>query len=77
MQIDPFYFYFVKIFLLYLHYLGNVITNDARCTGEIKHRTVMAKAAFSKKILFTNKLELACNEEVSAVALVEQSFVCC
>jgi hypothetical protein len=37
----------------------------------------MIKAAFRKKILFTNKLELACNEEVSAVALVEQSFVWC
>jgi hypothetical protein len=37
----------------------------------------MAKAAFSKKIFFTNKLELACNEEVSAVTLVEQRFVWC
>jgi hypothetical protein len=33
----------------YFNYLGNMITNDARCTREIKCRIVMAKAAFSKK----------------------------
>ena len=51
-----FYVYLVKIFLLYLNYLGNVITNDARCTGEIESKTVMAKASFHKKKLCTNKL---------------------
>jgi hypothetical protein len=35
-----------------------VITNDARCTREIKSRIVMAKAAFNKKTLFTSKLDL-------------------
>jgi hypothetical protein len=35
-----------------------MITNDARCTCEIKSRTVMTKAAFNKKILFTSKLDL-------------------
>jgi hypothetical protein len=36
-----------------------MITNDARCTCEIKYRIVMAKAAFNKKkTLFTSKLEL-------------------
>jgi hypothetical protein len=30
-----------------------VITDDARCTYEIKFRIVMAKAAFNKKRLFT------------------------
>jgi hypothetical protein len=33
----------------YFNYLGSMITNDARCTGEIKSRIVMAKAAFNKK----------------------------
>jgi hypothetical protein len=36
-----------------------MITNDARCTREIKPRIVMAKAALSKKkTLFTSKLDL-------------------
>jgi len=40
-------------------YLGSMLTNDARCTREIKSRIAMAKAAFSKKkTLFTSKLEL-------------------
>jgi len=40
-------------------YLGSLLTNDGRCTREIKSRIAMAKAAFSKKkILFTSKLDL-------------------
>ena len=40
-------------------YLGSMLTNDGRCTREIKSRIAMAKAAFSKKkILFTSKLDL-------------------
>jgi len=40
-------------------YLGRMLTNDGRCTCEIKSRIVMAKAAFSKKkTLFINKLDL-------------------
>ena len=35
-----------------------MIANDARCTREIKSRTVMEKVAFNKKILFTGKLDL-------------------
>jgi hypothetical protein len=35
-----------------------MVTNDARCTHEIKSRIVMAKAAFNKKTLFTGKLDL-------------------
>jgi hypothetical protein len=36
-----------------------VITNDARCTREIKPRIAIAKSAFNrKKILFTSKLYL-------------------
>jgi hypothetical protein len=39
--------------------LGTMITNDARCTCEIKYRTAMAKAAFNKKkTLFSSKLDL-------------------
>jgi len=40
-------------------YLGSLLTNDGRCTREIKSRIAMAKAAFSKKkTLFTSKLDL-------------------
>jgi hypothetical protein len=41
------------------NYLGRMITNDARCTREIKARIAMAKAAFNKKkTLLTSKLDL-------------------
>jgi hypothetical protein len=33
----------------YFNYFGSMITNDARCTHEIKSRIAMAKAAFNKK----------------------------
>ena len=33
----------------YFKYLGSILTNDVRCTCEIKCRTAMAKAAFNKK----------------------------
>jgi hypothetical protein len=43
----------------YLNYLGSMITNDARCTHEIKSRIAKAKAAFNKKkTLFTSQLYL-------------------
>jgi hypothetical protein len=43
----------------YFNYLGSMITNDARCTREIKSRIALAKAAFNKKkTLFTSKLDL-------------------
>ena len=40
-------------------YLGSILTNDGRCTREIKSRIIVAKAAFNnKKTLFTSKLYL-------------------
>jgi hypothetical protein len=40
-------------------YLGSMLTNDGRCTCEIKRRIAMAKAAFNKKrALFTSTLDL-------------------
>ena len=40
-------------------YLGSLLTNDGRCTCEIKSTIAMAKAAFSKKkTLFASKLDL-------------------
>jgi hypothetical protein len=43
----------------YFNYSGSMITNDARCTREIKFIIAMAKEAFNrKKTLFTSKLDL-------------------
>jgi len=40
-------------------YSGSMLTNDGRCTCEIKSRLAMAKAAFNeKKNLFTSTLDL-------------------
>jgi hypothetical protein len=40
-------------------YLGSMLTNDGRCTCEIKCRISMAKAAFNKnRALFTSTLDL-------------------
>ncbi|PNF15833.1 hypothetical protein B7P43_G09891, partial [Cryptotermes secundus] len=39
-------------------YIYHMLTDDGRCTCEIKSRIAMAKAAFSKKNLFTRKLDL-------------------
>ncbi|PNF20136.1 hypothetical protein B7P43_G04362 [Cryptotermes secundus] len=39
-------------------YLGSLLTDDGRRTCEIKSRIATAKAAFSKKNLFTSKLDL-------------------
>jgi hypothetical protein len=39
--------------------LGSMITNDARCTWEIKSKIAMAKTAFdNKKTLLTSKLDV-------------------
>jgi hypothetical protein len=40
-------------------YLCSMLTDDGKCTCEIKSRIAMAKAAFNKKkTLFTSKLDL-------------------
>ena len=36
----------------YFNYLGSLITNDERCTCEIRSKTSMAKAGFNKKTFF-------------------------
>src|SRR5215510_5461141 len=40
-------------------YLGSMLTNDGRCTCEIKSRIAIAKAAFNKKrALIRSKMDL-------------------
>jgi hypothetical protein len=49
----------------YFSYLGSVVTNDVRCTSEIKSRIGVEKAAFNEKTaLFTSKLDLNLRKEL-------------
>ena len=44
---------------MHFNYLGSMLTNDGRCTREMKSRIAMAKVAFNKKkTLFISKLDL-------------------
>ena len=46
-------------------YFGTNLTNDGRCTYEIKCRSVMVKVAFNKKrALFTSTLDLELRKKV-------------
>ena len=58
-------------------YLGNMLTNDGRCTCEIKSRTVMAKAAFhKKKTLFTSKLDLHLRKKLVKCYIWSMAMYC-
>ena len=49
----------------YFKYLGRILTNDGRCTFEIKCEFAMVKVAFNKKrALFTNTLYLELREKL-------------
>jgi hypothetical protein len=49
----------------YFNYFGSKIINDAKCKQEMKSRTAMVKAAFSKKkSLFDIKLHLNLRKEL-------------
>jgi hypothetical protein len=60
-----------------LNLLGSRITNDARCTREIKARIAMPKAAFNKKNSLHQQIRLRAKEEISKMLHWEQSFVWC
>ena len=46
-------------------YVGSILTNDERCTCEMKCRIAMAKAAFNKKrTLFTSTLDLGLRKKL-------------
>ena len=51
-------------------YLGSMLTNDRRCTCEIKSRVAMAKAAFNKNYHISLKIE----EETSKMLHLEHSL---
>ena len=51
--------------LEYFSYVGNMITNYARCTREMKSKIAMAKREFSEKnTVFTNILDLDVRKEL-------------
>jgi hypothetical protein len=53
----------------YFNYVDNMITDDARCTREIKSRSAVAKIEFNKKNVFFSNLFLDLRQE--------HSFACC
>ena len=58
-----------------IKYLGSILTNDGRCTCEIKRKIAMAKAAFNKKrTLITSTLDLELRKKV---VRLEHSFIWC
>ena len=57
--ITPATLFCLEIGIFIIYNLGSMLTEDGRCTCEIKSRIVIAKAAFNKKKnLFTSKLDL-------------------
>ena len=56
----------------YFNYLSSMITNDARCTHEIKYRIAVAKAAFNKT--FHQQTGLKFKEKTSKVLHLECRF---
>jgi hypothetical protein len=48
----------------FFKYLGSILTNDGKCTCEIKCRIAMAKTAFNKKALFTSTLDLGLRKKL-------------
>ena len=59
-------------------YLGRMLTNDGRCTCEIKSRIAMAKATFNrKKTLFTSKLDLNLRKKLVKWYIWSMAFVWC
>jgi len=59
-------------------YFGSILTNDGRCTCEIKRRIAMAKFAFNKKrALFTGTLDLELRKKLVQKLHLEHSFILC
>jgi len=52
-----------------------MLTDDGRCTCEIKSRIAMAKAAFSKKESFYQQIGLKFEEESSEMLRLEHGSV--
>jgi hypothetical protein len=57
-------------------YLGSMLTNDGRCTCEIKSSIAIAKAAFNKKraLFFTSTFDLALREKLVKCCIWSTAF---
>ena len=59
----------------FFKYLGSILTNDGRCTCEIKCRNAMAKAASNKKrALFTSTLDLELRKKLAKCYIWSTAF---
>jgi len=59
-------------------YLSSILTNDGRCTCEIKCRTAIAKTAFNReKALITSTLDLELRKKLVKLLHLDHSFVWC
>ena len=58
-------------------YLGSIITNNARCTCEIKSRIITEKAEFNKKTFFHQQTGLKFKEQNSRKLALKHGFVWC
>jgi hypothetical protein len=62
----------------YFNYLGNLMTNDARCTREIKSRSVMTKSSIQQEgDSFHQQIGLKFKEETSKMLHLVQRFIWC
>jgi hypothetical protein len=60
----------------YFNYLVNVITNDAKCTTEIKSSIAKEKSAFNKKI-FHQQIARRFKAKINEVIHLEHDTVWC
>ena len=61
----------------YFNCLRSTITNDAKCTREIKSRIAMPKSAFKSKKTFHQQIGLRFREETSDVLHLRRSILWC
>jgi len=61
----------------YFNYLHSMITNDAKCTREIKSKIAMSQTAFNTKTLFASKLYLNFGKKLVKCYILEYRFVWC
>jgi len=61
----------------YVNKIGSLVTNDARCTREIKFRIAKVKAAVNKKKTFHQQIGLKFKDATHKVLHLESNFLWC
>ena len=59
----------------YVNKIGSLVTNDARCTREIKFRIAKVKAAVNKKKTFHQQIGLKFKDATHKVLHLESNFL--